>query len=339
MRAPGFWNRNGLVPTLLTPASWAWSTAARLRAATTTPERVSVPVICVGNLTVGGAGKTPTVLALLAMIAARVQGSRPVAHALTRGYGGTLSGPVRVDPVRHTATEVGDEALLLARAAPTWVAHDRVAGALAAAATGARMVIMDDGFQNPTLTKDLSLVVIDGETGFGNRYVMPAGPLREPIKAGLKRTDAVVIIGSDATGATAVIHAIKPSLPILTARLAPSSASPLQGQRVFAFAGIGRPEKFFATLAASGATVVGQKAFPDHHPFTADDIAALEIAAQALNARLVTTEKDYVRLDAIAQRNVTTLPVTLTFDDADTLTALIAPVLAQASVPLRANHG
>ena len=339
MRAPGFWNRNGLVPTLLTPASWAWSTAARLRTATTTPERVSVPVICVGNLTAGGAGKTPTVMALLAMIAARVQGSRPIAHALTRGYGGTLSGPVRVDTVRHSAAEVGDEALLLARAAPTWVAHDRVAGALAAAATGARVVIMDDGFQNPTLTKDLSLVVVDGETGFGNRHVMPAGPLREPIKAGLKRADAIVIIGGDATGVAADIHATKPSLPILTAQLAPSSASPLQGQRVFAFAGIGRPEKFFATLTASGAAVVGQKAFPDHHPFTVDDIAALEIAAQALNARLITTEKDYVRLDAIAQRNVTTLPVTLTFDDADALTALIAPILAQASVPLRASHG
>ena len=338
MRAPGFWNRNGLVPMLLTPASWAWSTAARLRTATTTPERVSVPVICVGNLTAGGAGKTPTVLALLKMIAARAQG-RPIAHALTRGYGGTLPGPVRVDPVRHTADEVGDEALLLARAAPTWVAHDRVAGALAAAATGARVVIMDDGFQNPTLTKDLSLVVVDGETGFGNRHVMPAGPLRESIKAGLKRADAIVIIGNDATGATTDIHAIKPSLPILTARLAPSSASSLQGQRVFAFAGIGRPEKFFTTLTASGADVVGRKPFPDHHPFKADDIAALEIAATALNARLVTTEKDYVRLDALAQRNVTALPVTLTFDDTAALAALIEPILAQASIPLRATHG
>lgn len=338
MRAPDFWNRNGLVPTLLTPASWAWSMAGRLRTATTTPERVSIPVICVGNLTTGGAGKTPTVLALLDLIAARAQG-RPIAHALTRGYGGTLPGPVRVDPVRHSATEAGDEALLLARAAPTWVAHDRVAGALAAAASGARMVIMDDGFQNPTLTKDFSLVVVDGEAGFGNRRVMPAGPLREPIKSGLKRADAIVIIGNDATGVAANIHAIKPSLPILTARLTPSSTSPLQGQRVFAFAGIGRPEKFFATLAAAGADVVGCKAFPDHHPFKADDIAALEIAAKALNARLVTTEKDYVRLDAIAQRNVATLPVTLTFDNPAALTALIDPIMAQASISLRSSHG
>ena len=338
MRAPGFWNRNGLVPTLLTPASWAWSTAARLRTATTTSERVSVPVICVGNLTAGGAGKTPTVLALLAMIAARAQG-RPIAHALTRGYGGTLPGPVRVDPIRHSATEVGDEALLLARAAPTWVAHDRVAGALAAAATGARVIVMDDGFQNPSLIKDLSLVVVDGETGFGNRRVMPAGPLRESIKAGLKRADAVVIIGNDATGAAADVHAIKPSLPILTARLAPSPASPLQGQRVFAFAGIGRPDKFFATLIASGATVVGQKTFPDHHPFKTDDLAGLEASAKALNARLVTTEKDFVRLDAIGQRNIATLPVTLTFDDADALTALIEPILARASISPRSSHG
>jgi tetraacyldisaccharide 4'-kinase len=338
MRAPDFWNRNGLVPTLLAPASWAWSAAARLRRTTATPERVSVPVICVGNLTTGGAGKTPTVLALLETIAARAQG-RPIAHALIRGYGGTLPGPVRVDPTRHTAAEVGDEALLLARAAPTWVAHDRVAGALAAAATGARVIIMDDGFQNPALAKDLSLVVVDGETGFGNRRVMPAGPLREPIKAGLKRADAVVVIGDDITGVSAEVHTVKPSLPILTARLAPSPASPLQSQRVFAFAGIGRPEKFFATLAASGATVVGQKAFPDHYLFKADDIAALEIAAKALNARLVTTEKDYVRLDALAQRNVATLPVTLTFDDTAALAALLEPVLAQASISLRASHG
>lgn len=336
MRAPAFWNRDGIIPALLTPASWAWSAAAHLRAATTTPERVSVPVICVGNLTVGGAGKTPTVLALLEMIAARAQG-RPIAHALTRGYGGTLPGPVRVDPVRHTAAEVGDEALLLARVAPTWIAHDRVAGALAAAASGARAVVMDDGFQNPALIKDLSLVVVDGETGFGNRRVMPAGPLREPIKTGLKRADAVIIIGNDAAGIAADIRAIKPSLPMLTAHIAPSSSG-LQGQRVFAFAGIGRPEKFFATLAAAGAEVVGRKSFPDHYPFKAADIAALEIAAKSLNARLVTTEKDHVRLDAIAQGNVATLPVTLTFDNPAALTALVDPIMAQALNSLRSNH-
>jgi tetraacyldisaccharide 4'-kinase len=319
------------------PAAWAWSTAGRLRIAVTKPERAPLPVVCVGNLTVGGAGKTPTVLALLELIARRTQG-RDIAHALTRGYGGTLPGPVRVDPAHHTADKVGDEALLLARAAPTWVAHDRVAGALAAAASGARLVVMDDGFQNPSLAKDLSLVVIDGETGFGNRRVMPAGPLREPIKAGLKRTDAVVIIGRDVTGLAADIHALKPSLPILTARLAPSSTSPLQGQRVFAFAGIGRPQKFFATLAAMGADVVGCKAFADHHPFKTDDIATLEVAAQTLNARLVTTEKDFVRLDAVARRNVTALPVTLTFDNAAALTALIDPIMVQASISLRSSH-
>jgi tetraacyldisaccharide 4'-kinase len=288
-----------------------------------------VPVICVGNLTAGGSGKTPTALALLHLLTARANG-HPVAHALLRGYGGTMAGPVRIDIQRHIASEVGDEALLLARAAPTWVAHDRVAGALAAASAGARVIVMDDGFQNPSLAKTLSLLVVDGATGFGNGRVIPAGPLRESIKSGLARADAVIVVGTDSAGVIPAVTRMQSHLPILAARLVPGDSTAFKGQRVYAFAGIGRPEKFFATLAETGAEVVGRRAFDDHHAFALTDLATLEAEARSLNARLVTTEKDYVRLDALAQRRIAALPVELAFDDPIAINALIEPLLTRA---------
>jgi tetraacyldisaccharide 4'-kinase len=328
MRAPAFWDRDGFVPLALTPVSWLWSAAGWMRARSTKPERIPVPVICVGNLTAGGSGKTPTALALLRLLTARANG-HPVAHALLRGYGGTIAGPVRIDTHLHTASDVGDEALLLARAAPTWVAHDRIAGALAAAASGARVIVMDDGLQNPALAKTLSLVVVDGATGFGNGRVIPAGPLRESITSGLARADAVIVVGADRAGVTATVTRMQPHLPILSAHLVPSDAS-LKGQRVYAFAGIGRPEKFFETLREIGVDVVGCRAFDDHHAFAVDELATLEDEARRLDARLVTTEKDYVRLDAITQRRIAALPVELAFDDPTAIDALIAPLAARA---------
>jgi tetraacyldisaccharide 4'-kinase len=335
IRAPAFWNKSGALATMLSPASWLWTMAGRVRAQTTTPTRVPVPIICVGNLTAGGAGKTPTALALLRILGER-SGGRPIAHALTRGYGGSLEGPVRVDPTRHTASEVGDEALLLARAAPTWVARDRVAGALAAAAAGARMIVMDDGFQNPTLAKDLSLVVVDGKTGFGNRRVMPAGPLREPIARGLARAHAVIVVGDDEVGITADVHALRHELPVLAARLTPDAdaVAAVKNHRMLAFAGIGRPEKFFTTLLNCGAHLVAERAYADHHRFSAEEIAALEAEASRFNARLITTEKDHVRLDPAAQSRIATLPVTLTFDDEATFARLLDSALAS---PVRAT--
>lgn len=330
MRAPAFWNRNGVLPALLSPASWLWTAAGRLRAQATTPTRAPVPVICVGNLTAGGAGKTPTALALLRCLAERA-GDRPFAHALTRGHGGSLEGPAKVDPARHSAADVGDEALLLARAAPTWVARDRVAGALAATAAGARAIVMDDGFQNPALAKDLSLVVVDGETGFGNGRVMPAGPLREPVAGGVARAHAVVVIGTDRAGIADRVRALRASLPVLAARLAPGGdgVAAVSGRRVFAFAGISRPEKFFATLAECGAEVVGTRTFADHHRFTAGEIAAIETEARRLDARPITTEKDHVRLDAATQGRIAALPVTLTFEDEAALRRLLELTLAR----------
>jgi tetraacyldisaccharide 4'-kinase len=324
MRAPAFWQQNGWLPTAFAPAACAWTVVARFRQRTAHPVKVSVPVICVGNVTAGGAGKTPTVLALFAALRARA-----TAHVLSRGYGGRLQGPVRVDPDRHGADEVGDEALLLARAAPTWVTRDRRTGAETAIAAGAKLLILDDGFQNPSLAKDFSLLAIDGGFGFGNGRAMPAGPLREPIADALARTDGAVLVGEDRMGIVATIRSIRPDLPVLAARLVPeaNAAATLKGQRVVAFAGIGRPEKFFTTLFEIGAEIVGRHSFADHHPFRADEVTALEAEAGAKNAQLVTTEKDHVRLLPEARSRIAALPIALAFADPTALDRLLAPFL------------
>jgi tetraacyldisaccharide 4'-kinase len=290
-------------------------------------------VICVGNVTVGGAGKTPTVLALIDIVDAHAGG--PLAHVLTRGYGGALTGPVRVDPDRHTASEVGDEPLLLARAAPTWVARDRFAGALTAVAAGAGLVILDDGLQNPSLAKDLSLIVVDGAHGFGNGRVMPAGPLRERVATALTHVHGVIVIGDDRAGAGAEIRKTRPGVPVLSARIVPASAAAtaLKGNRVLAFAGIARPEKFFATLDAIGADIVDRHAFADHHHFSEAEIALLESEAKRRGARLVTTEKDHMRLERDVRERVAALPIALSFVDPAALDRLLAPILKQALGP------
>jgi tetraacyldisaccharide 4'-kinase len=263
-----------------------------------------VPVICVGNLVAGGAGKTPVALSVVGEL--RRRGRR--VHVLSRGYGGRATGPIRVDPTVHDVRQVGDEALLLAAAAPTWVARDRPAGA------------------NPTIAKDLSLVVVDGGYGFGNRRVMPAGPLRETLRRGLARADAVALLGPDAAG-------VGPSLadgrPLLPARLVPGpEADGLVGRRAYAFAGIGRPAKFFATLREIGVEPVACRGFPDHHLYTTDELRALCRAAAAAAAVPVTTAKDWVRLPPEAQAMIGVLTVTVEWDDPDTLWALIENALA-----------
>ena len=313
MRAPEFWRHDGLAARLLGPLGLAWQGASVLRRAVATPWQAPVPVICVGNLVAGGAGKTPVVLSLLAILAER--GLRPV--ALTRGYGGSAVGPLRVDPVRHDAGKVGDEALLLAAAATTWVARDRVDGAKEAVEDGAGAIVMDDGFQNAGLKKDLSLLVVDADYGFGNGRVMPAGPLRETVASGLARADAVVLIGDDNLDRN-----LFGSLPVLRARLQPRD-SRLAGQRVFAFAGIGRPEKFFQTLRALGAEVAGCEAFADHRPYDAGTLARLRRAADAAKARLVTTAKDAARLGTLLAPDIAVLDVALQWDDKDALLRLL----------------
>ncbi len=313
--APGFWYRpqTTLASALLSPAAALYTAAGALRQFLTTSRTAPVPVICVGNLVAGGAGKTPTCLALATLL--RQTGAKPA--FLTRGHGGRLRGPIPVDLACHTAGDVGDEPLLLAKAAPTWVARDRLAGADKAAEDGATVIIMDDGFQNPTITKDLSLVVIDGPAGFGNARIHPAGPLREPISRGLARAHAVVIIGPDDHGLRATLP---PGLPILTASIIPrASAGISRHQRVVAFAGIGRPQKFFATLEQIGCTILARHTFPDHHTYTPDEIMRLCDQAAGQQAIPLTTEKDATRLPPKARAMVKVLPVDLVWDDPETL--------------------
>ncbi|BBK39578.1 tetraacyldisaccharide 4'-kinase [Allostella sp. ATCC 35155] len=316
MRAPEFWARRGPVPSLLRPLGALYALGGAVRWRLATPWRAPVPVVCVGNLSVGGVGKTPVVLDL----ARRLAGRQP--HILTRGYGGRLAGPVRVDPAVHGAADVGDEALLLARRTPVWVARDRAAGARMAVAHHARLLLLDDGFQNPSLAKDLSLVVVDGETGFGNGLVFPAGPLREPVARGLARADALVVMGEDRHG----LAAASP-VPVLRARLVPRMPlSFAPGAPIVAFAGIGRPAKFFATLRALGADPAAEQAFPDHHRFREDELLRLEALAAGLGARLVTTDKDAVRLPPSWRARVAVLRVAVAWEDAAALVRVLARV-------------
>lgn len=340
MREPRFWWRPGSTGgSLLAPLGAVYGAVAgrRLRRA---GARVGVPVVCIGNPTVGGAGKTPTAIAVARML--QVQGERPV--FLSRGYGGTLAGPVQVDPGGHPAAEVGDEPILLARSAATTVAHDRVAGAAAAVAAGGSIIVMDDGFQNPSLAKDFSVLVLDARRGVGNGRVIPAGPLRAPLGVQLARAQALILVGGEPTDdirREARVHGI----PVFAARLVPEPefVANLGRGRVLAFAGIGDPEKFFSTLRETSATVVATRSFDDHYRYSAADAQSLIEQANRSGSLLVTTEKDLARMqgDAAVAPLATVslaLPVTLQFDDATGFGTLLLERIAQARASIAQQH-
>lgn len=314
MRAPEFWSTRGLTALALAPLGALYGLSVAVKAAFTRSFDPGIPVVCVGNLTAGGTGKTPVAIAIADALRAR--GRKP--FFLTRGYGGTERGPALAGRV-HSAAQMGDEALLLARHGQTVVARDRAAGARFSTVKGADAIVMDDGHQNFTLKKTLSLVVVDAETGFGNGLQIPAGPLRESIAQGLKRADVVVLMGDgnpDLRGFTG---------PVLRAHLKPDT-NDLAGQPVFAFAGIGRPEKFFDALEKQGADVIGSCAFPDHHPYEDGEIDQLWQLAGT--AGLVTTEKDFVRMTIEQRKNVRILKVSAVFDDPAALARLLDTALA-----------
>ena len=307
MRAPEFWNHRGFAARTLAPLGLLYGASVAWKARHARAFRAGAKVVCVGNLTAGGSGKTPVAIALAQMLIARGK----TTFFLTRGYGGQTRGPAEVNTNSDMA-QMGDEALLLARVAPTIVARDRAQGARLAEARGAEMIVMDDGHQNFSLAKDISLVVVDGETGFGNGLMIPAGPLREPVAQGLARADAVIVVGDGTPDLQGYAG------PVVRVHLTPQDDS-LRGRRVFAFAGIGRPDKFVASLKEIGAEIAGTQFFGDHHVFRAGEIAGLR--SRAAGAQLVTTEKDFVRLSAADRKDIAVLKI------AATLAGDMAPLL------------
>jgi tetraacyldisaccharide 4'-kinase len=331
MREPAFWHRpSSWKSHLLRPLGALYGAIAARRLQRKGFD-AGIPILCVGNYHVGGAGKTPTVLALVQLL--RGMGERPV--VLSRGYGGKLRGPVTVDPARHGAADVGDEPLMMATHVPVVVARERIDGAALAKSRGASVILMDDGFQNPSLAKDCSLIVIDGERGVGNGRVFPAGPLRAPLSPQLALTDALVAIGDGVAGNAIAAEVAARGGAVFSAHLDPDAASiaELRGKRVLAFAGIGDPVRFFRMLSACGVDIVRRRTFADHHRFSASEIEALRADAKAQGLTLATTEKDLARLAGAGEaflREIVPFKVTLQFADAAPLKQFLSERLFRA---------
>lgn len=320
-KSPNFWKKKSFLSYILLPVAWLYLRISRLKMRSVHSYKLSKPVICVGNLVMGGAGKTPTVIALVAML--KKMGHTP--HILSRGYGAIVKGIKKVDPERHHYLEVGDEPLMLSQFAPTWVCPNRIQAGKEAIKNGATVLIMDDGFQNKALEKDLNLLVVDSIQGFGNQEVFPAGPLREPVKSGLNRADAVFFIGGGKSiekkaTSLGVENAFKASFINLT--------EPVQkGERVLAFSGIGYPEKFQLTLKRAGYKLVEFAAFADHYPYTIIDMERLLKAAEIKKAQLMTTSKDFIRIPTPYKENVKVFKINLQFEAPDQVEELLERVV------------
>lgn len=324
MRAPWFWRSQSLsaktVAAALAPAAWVYDSVQQMRWRIARPETLDVPVICMGNATLGGVGKTPFAILVYDML-------KETGHApwfLTRGYGGAEAGPLQVSPNQHRADQVGDEAVLLARRGPVIVSRNRPAGAAAAVANGAEAIIMDDGFQNPSLKKTLSILLIDAEGENHNTRVFPAGPFREPLVRAKMRAEIIVHVWRSADNAQRKADG-------LHAWLEPAHTPP--AQKVVAFSGIGAPDKFFTTLFNAGFEIAERVAFPDHHPFNDQELAALKRLAKKEGAALITTEKDFVRLPDDFREHVLNLPAVMRINDPDCLKKQLLAIIDADACP------
>lgn len=315
-RTPAYWRHKGAAFYVLQPLSWLYGLGARLDAALTRPQTLNVPVICIGNCVAGGAGKTPVAIT----VAQKLQEMNVAPFAISRGYGGTCTLPTRVNAQQHTAREVGDEPLLLARVLPTIVGNKRLKNCRSAIASGAHCLVLDDGYQDRSILGRKSVLVLDGEYGIGNGALLPAGPLRESFSGALRRADAVVIIGQDLHALTAQIPA---HIPLLHARFEPKNAAQWAGKKLIAFAGIARPEKFFATLRAAGADILQMHSFADHHAYTPDELEFLRAQAERSGASLITTEKDFVRIETAQRANIHTLEIECVWQEPEKISALL----------------
>ncbi len=320
MKTPTFWQQKNAMAYLLYPLGKLYAIATRLNLKFHTPQKVSVPVICIGNLTAGGSGKTPTAIAIASMLQA--MGYQP--FFVSRGYGGKLKN-VLVDINTHTPKQVGDEPLLLAQVAPVVVNPDRFQGAQTAISHGADIIIMDDGFQNPKLNKDLSFLVFDGTVGYGNGYCVPAGPLREELSQGIKRAQAMIIIGDDKQALKSQI-----SLPCFEGKIAAQKPK-IKTSKVIAFAGIGRPEKFFQSLKDLGIEPIETIDFPDHHFYTTQELENLIQKAQDKGCSLITTSKDFVKIPHHLQSHFHVLEITIKWQNAQELSQFIKTSINEIS--------
>lgn len=325
---PLHWSDRSLAAFLWLPVSWLYYFIVRLRMMTITPIRFEIPVICIGNNNVGGTGKTPTAIAVSQWLIG--QGYNP--HFISRGYRGHYTGTMRVNPELHIAQEVGDEPLLLAQHAPCWVSKRRLDAARAAQKAGANVIIMDDGLQNPSLHKDYTIMVVDAPSGIGNGWMLPAGPCREPLWRSVAKSNALLLVGEPLQPRLSrVLKKIK--TPVFTAALAPLNAPLLQKMKVHPFAGIGHPDKFFATIEAMGAEIALCSRFADHHYYTQADMDRLIAESTAHQAQLVTTQKDAMRLPDDFLQHVLVVPVELKVEDEQMLLAAILKILSDVRPP------
>ena len=317
MQIPKFWNNDTLSSKMLAPLAWLYGKIIVLRSQNTKPKKIDIPVMCIGNATIGGAGKTPVAMA----IAKILMRDGINVHFLTRGYGGSLKGPVKVNPKIHNFEDVGDEALLLSKISKTWVSRNRYLGAMAASKAGAQTIIMDDGFQNLSIFKNSSFLVVDGNYGFGNKKLIPAGPLREKIDRAITRADAAIIIGKDQKN---IVKEIGNKIKIIRGKVrVDKKYYHLRNKNYLAFCGIGIPEKFFSTLESIGVKIKKRYIFPDHYKYSKKEIDQICKTAKNLKAEIITTEKDFVRLPKKSSMKIKTLPITIEWAKKKEITKLL----------------